>query len=132
MDDHGTRDIFSDDEDVDPKHAKASRRQNKRLTKLVKVNGIRKTPAEAGFQKMAVRNAVTGRQNQMLECLTCQKQFAKLCNVLDHVRTHRGLRPYPCVHCKQAFAQRGNRDRHQAKRVCLIRQQQGQEEEKMF
>ena len=76
---------------------------------------------DKGFRKTTMSNEKTGRKNQVLECLTCNKMFGKLCNVLDHVRTHANERPFDCSRCGQKFAQRGNRDRHEMMRVCLNR-----------
>ena len=74
-----------------------------------------------GFIKSKTVNPKTGRYNQVLKCVTCDRSFTKLCNVLDHVRTHQGDRPYSCGLCHQTFAQRGNRDRHQKMRVCVTK-----------
>ena len=76
---------------------------------------------EKGYKRTKAINSSTGRQNQVLQCLACEKKFSKLCNVLDHVRTHAGERPYACTICFQTFAQRGNRDRHQKMQVCSNR-----------
>ena len=74
-----------------------------------------------GFKKVQSLNEETGRMNQHLECSICNKTFSKLCNVMDHVRTHLGAKPFACTICGQTFTQCGNRDRHQRKNVCAKR-----------
>lgn len=73
-----------------PKRAQ-NRRKAVKSKKAIK-NGV-------GFTKIRKTNVETGRKNQVLKCLTCHKIFMKLCNVMDHVRTHRGERPYACKFC---------------------------------
>ena len=48
----------------------------------------KKISKSKGFRKVQRLNTQTGRYNQVLQCLTCSKEFTKLCNVTDHVRTH--------------------------------------------
>ena len=74
---------------------------------------------ERGYMKLFTKNKNTSRPNQLLMCVTCGNTFTKLCNVMDHIRMHRGLRPFMCKYCNQSFAQKGNRDRHQKKNVCF-------------
>ena len=38
---------------------------------------------------------------------------------MDHIRMHRELKPFKCKNCGLAFAQQGNRNRHQKKGVCV-------------
>ena len=52
------------------------------------------------------------RPRQILKCTECPVAFHKLCNAVDHVRTHFSQRPFSCGHCGQTFTQSGNRDRH--------------------
>lgn len=61
-----------------------------------KVTAARISKKSKGFKKISKLNEVTGRHNQILQCLHCPKTFTKLCNVKDHVRTHIGLRPFSC------------------------------------
>ena len=75
--------------------------------------------AGRGYIKLFTKNKNTSRPNQLLMCVTCGNTFTKLCNVMDHIRMHRGLRPFMCKYCNQSFAQKGNRDRHQKKGVCM-------------
>jgi len=43
----------------------------------------------------------------------CTKQFNKKCNMLDHLRTHSGEKPYVCDLCKKGFKQRAQLYKHQ-------------------
>mmetsp|Transcript_5584 Transcript_5584/g.6598 ORF Transcript_5584/g.6598 Transcript_5584/m.6598 type:complete len:88 (+) Transcript_5584:376-639(+) len=45
-----------------------------------------------------VINSKTQRANTMLVCKynNCKKQFRKTWDLLDHIRTHTGERPYKC------------------------------------
>ena len=63
-------------------------------------------------------NPKTNRMNQILSCKTCGLTFPKLCNLRDHIRIHTKDFPFMCELCNKGFTQAGNRDRHQAKRVC--------------
>ena len=47
-----------------------------------------------GFQKVFVVNELTGRNNQLFKCLRCPIKTPKLCNMLDHQKTHRPSRRY--------------------------------------
>ena len=73
----GPRDIKSDVFKI------ATQQKKKKYEKTSK--NIAKTK---GYKKVSTLNALTGRQNQALQCLLCGITFIKLCNVLDHVRTH--------------------------------------------
>lgn len=54
---------------------------------------------ERGYMKLFKKNKHTSRPNQLLVCTTCGNTFTKLCNVMDHIRMHRGLRPFMCKYC---------------------------------
>lgn len=64
-------------------------------------------------------NEKTGRLNQTLVCTLCSAPFKKLCNMKDHLRMHKGEKPYECRLCGLKFAQQGNRDRHEKRKICL-------------
>ena len=74
-----------------------------------------------GFTKVFRNNCLTGRPNQVLICTICGRQFFKICNVLDHIRVHRGSQPFSCDHCGKKFAQQGNRDTHMKAGACKRR-----------
>ena len=75
--------------------------KNKKIDMRKSVRG--KIVKGKGFKKVQNLNAETGRLNQELQCTICLKSFSKLCNVMDHVRTHMGARPFACAHCGQTF-----------------------------
>ena len=54
---------------------------------------------DKGYIKLFTKNKNTSRPNQLLMCTTCGNTFTKLCNVMDHIRMHRGLRPFMCRYC---------------------------------
>ena len=41
-------------------------------------------------------NQESGRANQSISCLKCEKIFAKISNATDHVRTHFQSKPFAC------------------------------------
>lgn len=69
-------------------------------------------PGTALYTRTFQKSEKTGRNNQVLKCNFCHKVFEKKCNVVDHLRSHSGLKPYSCKHCGQLFTVLGNRDRH--------------------
>lgn len=63
-------------------------------------------------------NDVTRRTNQVLKCKYCEHQFTKMCSLKDHLRIHLDQKPFDCSNCGKTFRQKGNRDRHEASKVC--------------
>ena len=45
-------------------------------------------PSYMGFTKSFVINKATGRANQLLRCLRCNIKTSKMCNMIDHIKTH--------------------------------------------
>ena len=45
-------------------------------------------PSYMGFSKTFVINKATGRANQLLRCLRCNIKTSKMCNMIDHIKTH--------------------------------------------
>ncbi|XP_044756123.1 zinc finger protein 271-like [Coccinella septempunctata] len=45
-------------------------------------------------------------------CEICSKGFSQSCNLVNHMRIHSGERPYKCPHCDKAFTQSGNLNNH--------------------
>lgn len=66
------------------------------------------------YQNIYVTNPKTGRQVKKILCKHpgCNKTFEKKWNFKDHIRMHRGDRPYKCPHCVKTFTQKGNLDKH--------------------
>jgi uncharacterized Zn-finger protein len=46
-------------------------------------------------------------------CSVCEKEFKKLFNLKQHVRTHTGERPLQCSYCDKCFSDRSSMNKHQ-------------------
>jgi uncharacterized Zn-finger protein len=42
----------------------------------------------------------------------CTKEFNRTWSILDHVRAHRGVKPFVCEFCNKGFTQKGNMRKH--------------------
>ena len=65
---------------------------NGRLRKSIVKRRVRNRfgpdPSYMGFSKTFVINKATGRANQLLRCLRCNIKTSKMCNMIDHIKTH--------------------------------------------
>jgi len=43
---------------------------------------------------------------------SCHKKFTRTWNLLDHARTHKGIKPYECQYWKRRYTQKGNLRKH--------------------
>ena len=73
------------------------------------------------LRKSYAENDRTRRRRQCLTCSICEKTFGKICNAVDHVRTHLAQKPFSCSNCGKTYTQQGNRDRHMKNGVCARR-----------
>eukprot|EP00954_Amorphochlora_amoebiformis_P007577 588207-Amorphochlora_amoeboformis.AAC.1 len=55
---------------------------------------------------------MAGRKRLQYQCNFCRKNFAARSNVVVHIRTHTGEKPFVCVSCRRGFAQKSNLKRH--------------------
>ncbi|KAI9007910.1 hypothetical protein CLU79DRAFT_777482 [Phycomyces nitens] len=46
------------------------------------------------------------------QCLFCPKTFTRKYDLSRHSRTHTGVKPYECPHCRKAFFRTDGRTRH--------------------
>lgn len=68
------------------------------------------------YYKKKVMNMKTQRLNSLLLCGMdgCKKEFNKKCNMLDHLRTHSGKKPFTCSQCQKSFKQKAQLYKHQS------------------
>ena len=55
----------------------------------------------------------TSKGVKHLNCDTCGKQFAYLCDLKVHGRTHTGVKPFTCDTCGKSYSQSGNLKEHE-------------------
>jgi uncharacterized Zn-finger protein len=60
------------------------------------------------YYRKKIMNENTQRLNSVLYCgfYGCGKKFNKKCNMMDHLRTHSGNKPFLCPDCNKSFKQR--------------------------
>ena len=52
-----------------------------------------------GYIKLFKKNKNTSKPNQLLVCIKCSASYTKRSNIEDHIRTHRGEKPFDCKYC---------------------------------
>lgn len=72
---------------TDPRMSTVQRPLTKTIKKRVR-NRYGSDTRHLGFTKKFVQNPKTGRANQLFCCLKCTIKTPKLCNMIDHQKTH--------------------------------------------
>ncbi|XP_076353573.1 zinc finger protein 341-like isoform X1 [Tachypleus tridentatus] len=52
------------------------------------------------------------KQSRKLRCPYCSKEFTKNFDMQQHIRCHTGVKPFQCIVCGRAFAQKSNVKKH--------------------
>jgi len=69
---------------------------------------------EFEFETTEVQDPKDGTISTIYKCRfgRCDKQFNRTWNMLDHARTHKGVRPFKCQWWSKRFTQKGNMRKH--------------------
>ena len=65
-------------------------------------------------------DAQTGKLTPIYICKydnSCNQEFQRSWNLLDHVRMHYNIRPFACTYCDLKFTQKGNLNKHMLKHL---------------
>lgn len=69
---------------------------------------------EFAYETIDVKNPEDGTLSTIYRCKAegCDKEFGRTWNMLDHARTHKGVKPFQCKWCPRSFTQKGNLKKH--------------------
>lgn len=69
---------------------------------------------EFDYETIQVPSADGAESSTIYKCTFegWNKEFTRTWNMLDHARTHKGVKPYKCQWCPRQFTQKGNLQKH--------------------
>lgn len=69
---------------------------------------------EFPYEAIDVKSPEDGTMSTIYKCKVegCDKEFGRTWNMLDHARTHKGVKPFQCKWCTRSFTQKGNLKKH--------------------